>query len=82
MNLIVGNVTRKKIDKRQRECKKPITYDACEDYVWNPSACACECDKDSDMGEYLNNCTSKKSLADDLVVICDETENTPNQKQQ
>ena len=33
-----------------------------EDYAWNPSICACECDKDCEVGEYLKNCTSSKVL--------------------
>ena len=48
-----------------------------EDYAWNPSICACECDKDCEVGEYLKNCTSSKSLVDDLVVTWDMIADTP-----
>ena len=30
------------------------------DYVWNPSTCACECDKDCEIDEYLKNSTCVK----------------------
>ena len=45
-------------DKRECDCKKPIKYCACEqDYARNPtSLCACECDKDCQIGEYLKEC--------------------------
>ena len=33
---------------------------------------------DCDMGEYLKDCACIKSLADDLVVTCNETVNTPD----
>ena len=26
-----------------------------KDYAWNPSLCACECDKDCEIDEYLKN---------------------------
>ena len=62
----------------QRKCKKPIKHRACEEgYTWNPSICACECDKDCDIGEYLKYCECMKSLHDDLVVTCNEIEDTP-----
>ena len=59
VNLMVGNVTRDKNgrminDKFQCGFKKPIAHRAYEEhYVWNPSTCACECDEDCNMGEYL-----------------------------
>ena len=43
-----------------------------EDYVWNPSICACECDKDCDIDEYLKDCAFIKSLDDNLLITCDE----------
>ena len=34
--------------------KNPINHCVCEeDYDWNLSICACECDKDCKIGEYL-----------------------------
>ena len=44
--------------------------------VWNPSTFACDCDKDFKIGEYLKD--GLKSLADNLVVTCDEIADTPN----
>ena len=41
-------------------------------YIWNPSNCACECDKLCDIGQYLDykNCICRKSLIDKLVEEC------------
>ena len=41
-------------------------------YAWNPSNCECECDKSSDIGEYLDyeNCKWWKRLVDKLVEEC------------
>ena len=41
-------------------------------YIWNPSNCACECDKLCDIGQYLDykNCVCRKSLVDKLVEEC------------
>ena len=38
-------------------------------FIWNPSSCECECDKASDVGEYLGyeNCKCRKKLVDKLV---------------
>ena len=43
-------------------------------FIWNPSNCECECDKSSDVGEYLDyeNCKWKK-IVDILVEECTET---------
>ena len=46
-------------------------------YIWNPDTCAFECDKDCKIGEYLKNSEYMKSLVDGLIVICDETVDTP-----
>ena len=43
-----------------------------EDYTWNPRTYAWECDKDCEIDVYLKNCSSMKSLIDDLVITCDE----------
>ena len=45
-------------------------------YAWNPSICACECDKDCKTGILLKNCTCKKSLVDYLEVTCDQVVDT------
>ena len=39
---------------------------------------ACEWDKNYDISKYLKDCECIKSLADDLLVTCDEIEDTPN----
>ena len=65
-------------DKCQYECKKPIKHCVCEkEYAWNPSICACVCDKDCDICEYLEDCTFMKSLVDNLIVACDAIVDTP-----
>ena len=47
-----------------------------KDYVWNPSTCACECDKDYEIYQCLNVCVYIKSINDDLVVTCEEIVDT------
>ena len=44
-------------------------------YMWNPSTCACECDKYCEVGQYLdyNNCLRRKKLIDDLIEQCTST---------
>ena len=44
-------------------------------FIWNPSNCECECDKASDVSEYLDyeNCKCRKKLADKFVEECTET---------
>ena len=51
-------------------------WDCGEDAAWNPSTCACECDKDCEISEYLKDCKCMKSLVGDLVAMCDEIEHT------
>ena len=51
-------------------------------FIWNPSNCECECDKSSDIGEYLD---IRKKVLDKLVDECNETideevETTDNNK--
>ena len=43
--------------------------------MWNPSNCECECDKNCDIGEYLDyeNCKCRKKLDDKLIDECTET---------
>ena len=65
-------------DKCQSECIKPIKNRAPEnDYAPNPSICACQCDKDCEIKEYVKYYTRMKHLIDDLVVTCDETADMP-----
>ena len=35
-----------------------------ENSAWNPSTCLCKCDKDCEIGEYLENYTSIKNLCE------------------
>ena len=64
--------------KCQCEYKKLIKHCVCdEDYAENPSTCVCNCDKDCGICEYLKDCECMKNLVDDLVVTCDEIEDTP-----
>ena len=53
------------IDKRK--------YD--KGFIWNPSSCECECDKNCDFSEYLDheNCKRRKNLVDKLIDECVET---------
>ena len=46
-----------------------------KDFIWNPSSCECECDKNCDIGEYLDyeNCKYRKKLVDKLIDGCTET---------
>ena len=43
-----------------------------EDYVWNPSTCACEID------EYLKNYAYMKSLIKNTIIRCDSNIDTPH----
>ena len=40
--------------------------------IWNPSNCACECDKSCGIGQYLDykSCICRNSLVDKLVEEC------------
>ena len=44
-------------------------------FIWNPSNRKCECDKDCDVGEYLDyeNCICRKKLIAPLFEECTET---------
>lgn len=45
----------------------------CKDiYAWNSILCACECDRNCIVVEYLKNYTCVKSNTDDLVITCKE----------
>ena len=41
-------------------------------YIWNPSNCACECDKSCGIGQYLDykSCACRNSLVDKLAEEC------------
>ena len=56
------------------ECKELIDKGTCDKgFIWNPSNCECECDKNCDIGEYLDylNCKCRK-LVDTLIGECTE----------
>ena len=66
--VIVNNVGIK--NKSRCECKELIKKGICDKgFSWNPSNCECECDKSSDVVEYLDyvNCKCRKRLIDKLV---------------
>ena len=57
---------------------KTIKLRVCEeDYGWNPRICVCGCDKDFEIGKYLEDWTYMRSLFDDAVVICDKIVGIP-----
>ena len=41
-------------------------------YIWNPSNCACQCDKSCCIGQYLDykSCICRNCLIDKLVEEC------------
>ena len=61
-------------DKCVCECKEDLVSKLVCDkgYMWNPSTCACECDKYCEIGQYLDykNCVSRKKMIDDLIEQC------------
>ena len=41
--------------------KKLINKSRCDDwFIWNPTTCGCQCDKSSDVGEYLRKLQLQK----------------------
>ena len=68
--------------KCQFEYKKTISYYLREeDDVWIAGTCACGCDKDCEIGEYLKNLKALKSLVNDLVGMwweCGDTRDGMN----
>ena len=61
------------------ECKELIDKGVCDKgFIWNPSNCECECDKNCDIGEYLDyeNCKCRKKLADKLIECTETIEET------
>ena len=61
-------------DKCRCECKGDlINKIVCDKgYNWNPSNCACECDKSCGIGQYLGykSCACRNSLVDKLLEEC------------
>lgn len=57
--------------------KKPAKHRASkEHYGWNPSTCACECDKAWEIGQHLKYSECMKSFVDYLIVTHDDIEDT------
>lgn len=57
--------------------KKPTKHRASkEHYGWNPSTCACECDKAWEIGQHLKYSECMKSFVDYLIVTHDDIEDT------
>ena len=57
------------------ECKELVHKGTCnKGFIWNPSNCESKCDKNCDIGEYLDyeNCKCRKELADKLIDECAE----------
>ena len=48
--------------------------------LWIPEYVSCKCDKDCEIGEYMNDCTCRKRLVDALVVTSDEILDMPEIK--
>ena len=47
-------------NKQRCKCKELIDKGTCDKgFIWNPSNCECECDKNCDIGEYLDYENSK-----------------------
>ena len=70
------NKQRRNKNKCRCECKQLIDKRVCDKgFISNPSNCECECDKASDVGEYLDyeNCKCRKKWAGKLVNECTET---------
>lgn len=40
--------------------------------VWNPSVCACECNRKCKIDEYLHRCTCVISVFDDSVITYED----------
>ena len=61
LNAIICN---NKQNKCRCECKKLINKRICDKgFIWNPSNCECECNKNCDFSEYLDykNCKCRKN---------------------
>ena len=63
-------------NKWRCECKELIDKGICDKgFIWNPSNCECECDKNCDIGEYLDSesCKCRKKVVDQIIDECTET---------
>ena len=74
--IVCNNKQRWNEDKFRYECKELIDKGTCDKgFVWRHSNCECECDKNCDIGEYLDykNSKCRKKLVDKLINECIET---------
>ena len=63
---ICGCKCKLKKDTCKCECKKINNKEICDSrFIWNPSACICECNKYCDIYEYLDhkNCICRRKMA-------------------
>ena len=68
--IVCNNKQRRNKNKCRCECKELIDRGIShKGFIWNPINCECKCDKNCDIGEYLDyeNCKCRKKLADKLV---------------
>ena len=64
---VCNNKQRWNDDKCRCESKELIDKEVCDKrFIWNPSNGECQCDKSSDIGEYLDykNCKCRKRIID------------------
>ena len=74
--IICNNKQRLNKNKCRCECKELIDKGIFDKgFIWNCSNLECECDKNCDIGEYLDckNCKCRKKLVDKLIDECIET---------
>ena len=74
VNLLVENVTR---DKNGAMISVSVNLKNQDNLAHVKRICRCDCDKDYEIREHLKNCECVKSLAGNLVVTYDETEDKP-----
>ena len=77
LDVIVCN-NKQRWNKNECRCeyKNLIDKGICDKgFIWNPSNFECECDKNCDIGEYLDyeNCKCRKKIVDKLIDECTET---------
>ena len=73
---------RRKCDGRKCNSRQKWNKDICINgymiyYKWNPSKCACKCDKDCEIGGYMKEYEFTKIIVNDLVLTCNKVVDTP-----
>ena len=77
--IICNNKQSWKKNKCRSECRELIDKGICDKgFIWSPSNCDCECDKNCDFSEYLDykNCKCRKKLVDKTIEEVKLTEIT------